>query len=64
MTMGLKIHKMIREEGKDPPEIKEEAKKRREMSDSILEIIYNKIVNKKDKSAMPLIQEEEESWDD
>ncbi len=64
MTMGLKIHKMIREEGKDPPEIKEEAKKRREMSDSILEIIYNKIVNKKDKSAIPLIQEDEESWDD
>lgn len=64
MTMGLKIHKMIREEGKDPPEIKEEAKKRREMSDSILEIIYNKIVNKKDKSSMPLIQEDEESWDD
>jgi hypothetical protein len=64
MTMGLKIHKMIREDTKDPPEIKDEAKRRRDMSDSILEIIYNRIMNKKDKNTMDLIREEEESWED
>ena len=64
MTMGLKIHKMIREDGKDPPEIRDEAKRRKEMSDSILEIIYNKIINKKDKSSISVLQEEEESWED
>ncbi len=64
MTMGLKIHKMIREDSKDPPEIKEDAKRRRDMSDNILEIIYNRIMNKKEKSPVELIPEEEENWDD
>lgn len=43
MTMGLKIHRMLKDEQKDPPELVEEAKKRKEVSDSILETIYNKL---------------------
>jgi hypothetical protein len=64
MTMGLKIHKMIREDGKEPTEIREEAKRRKEMSDSILEIIYNKIINKKDKGPITVLEDETESWDE
>ncbi|MCU0799444.1 MAG: hypothetical protein MUC62_07210 [Candidatus Thermoplasmatota archaeon] len=44
--MGLKIQKMLRDEGKDPPELEEEARKRREVSDTILELIYHKIITK------------------
>jgi hypothetical protein len=46
MTMGLKIHRMLKDERKDPPEMVEEAKKRRELSDNILEMIYNKLTSK------------------
>lgn len=46
MSMGLKIHQMVRDEGKDPPELEEEAKRRREVSDTILELIYHKIITK------------------
>ena len=59
MTMGLKIHKMMREDTKDNPEIVEEAERRKEMSDSILEIIYNRIMNKKETKSRDLIEEKE-----
>lgn len=49
MTMGLKIHKMMKEDA-DTPKLREEAKRRRDMSDSILEIIYNRIMHKKPRS--------------
>ena len=57
MTMGLKIHRMMKDTT-DPPELQEEAKKRKDMSDSILEIIYNKLVHKKDRTA--LIEDDED----
>ncbi len=59
MTMGLKIHKMMREDIKDKTEIVEEAERRREMSDSILDIIYNRIMNKKVVKDRDLIEENE-----
>ena len=59
MTMGLKIHRMMREDIKDHPEIVEEAEKRKEMSDSILEIIYNRIMNKKDTKSQDITEENE-----
>ncbi|MBN1389205.1 MAG: hypothetical protein JXA22_01030 [Candidatus Thermoplasmatota archaeon] len=46
MTMGLKIHRMLKDERSDPPEMIEEAKKRRDMSDSILEMIYSKLTSR------------------
>lgn len=46
MTMGLKIHRMLKDDRSDPLEMVEEAKKRREVSDTILEIIYNKLINR------------------
>ncbi|MGA1848095.1 MAG: hypothetical protein ACMUHB_02025 [Thermoplasmatota archaeon] len=46
MTMGLKIHRMLKEDRKDPPELTEEANRRKELSDSILEIIYNRIMHR------------------
>jgi hypothetical protein len=66
MTMGLKIHRMLKEDRKDPPELTEEARRRRELSDSILEIIYNKIMHRGRKDITdevekdPLEDEEEE----
>jgi len=47
MTMGLKIRRMIREDGSDHPDLKEEAERRKEVSDSVLEVIYGLIVDKK-----------------
>ncbi|MGA1866036.1 MAG: hypothetical protein ACMUFK_01060 [Thermoplasmatota archaeon] len=46
MTMGLKIHRMLKDDRSDPLEMVEEAKKRKEVSDTILEIIYNKLINR------------------
>ena len=46
MSMGLKIQKMLREDGRDSYELEEEAKRRREVSDTVLELIYNKILSK------------------
>lgn len=46
MSMGLKIQKMLREECRDPHELEAEARKRREVSDTILELIYNRIISK------------------
>ena len=61
MTMGLKIHRMLRDEINDPPELVEEAKKRRAESDSILETIYNKIVKKRsDKRKSGLIEDDDD----
>ncbi len=45
MTLGLKIRRMLKEDGKDTPELIEEARSRREVSDSILEVIYHKILD-------------------
>ena len=47
MTMGLKIHKMMKEDQKDPSELQEEAARRKDVSDSVLEVIYNKLVDRK-----------------
>lgn len=60
MTMGLKIHKMMKDSS-DPVELQEEARKRKDMSDSILEIIYNKIVHKRDRS--PVFNDDEDEND-
>jgi hypothetical protein len=62
MTMGLKIHRMLKEDRKDPPEIVEEAKKRKEVSDNILELIYHKITGqgKPRKSTIDCLDDEEE----
>ena len=49
MTMGLKIHKMMKEGAKDPPEIQDEAARRRDISDSVLEAIYNKLIDRSKK---------------
>ena len=60
MTMGLKIHRMLKDERKDPPEMVQEAKKRKELSDNILELIYNKLTNKgrtKEKVLEPMEEE-------
>lgn len=46
MTMGLKIRRMIKETGEDHPELKGEAQKRKEVSDSVLEIIYSLITER------------------
>ena len=47
MTMGLKIHKMMKEDQKDPSELQEDAARRKDISDSVLEVIYNKLVDRK-----------------
>lgn len=62
MSMGLKIHRMMKEDNKDPPELKEEADRRREMSDSILEIIYNRLVHKKSEKKDLIEDDEEDDW--
>ena len=61
MTMGLKIHKMMKEDA-DTPKLREEAKRRRDMSDSILEIIYNRIMHKKPRYS--ILEDEIEKDDD
>ena len=62
MTMGLKIHRMIKEDNKDPPELTAEASKRKEVSDGILEIIYNKIMHreKTKRTSSVYLKEDEE----
>ncbi len=60
MTMGLKIHRMLKDEREDPPELVEEAKKRKEVSDSILESIYNKLLMKKSPRQKGLSEDEED----
>jgi hypothetical protein len=47
MTMGLKIHRMLKDETRDIPELIVEAGKRKKESDSILETIYNRIISRK-----------------
>ena len=59
MTMGLKIHRMLKDEKKDPPEMVQEAKKRKDLSDNILELIYNKLTNKGKTRDKNLDQQEE-----
>ncbi|MFO8050793.1 MAG: hypothetical protein R6V01_03750 [Thermoplasmatota archaeon] len=58
--MGLKIHRMLKDEREDPPELVEEAKKRKEVSDSILESIYNKLLMKKSPRQKGLSEDEED----
>lgn len=53
---------MMKEDNKDPPELKEEADRRREMSDSILEIIYNRLVHKKSEKKDLIEDDEEDDW--
>jgi len=62
MTMGLKIHRMLKDERSDPPEMIEEASRRKNESDSILEIIYNRLVKggREKHSKMSLTDEEED----
>jgi hypothetical protein len=65
--MGLKIHRMLKEERKDPPEMVEEAEKRKQVSDSILELIYNKLTGggrSKKHPSEALLEEEEEQEED
>jgi hypothetical protein len=45
MTMGLKIHRMMKER-KDQDELATEAHQRREVSDSILDVIYGKLMDR------------------
>jgi hypothetical protein len=44
--MGLKIHRMMKDERKDPEELANEAQQRREVSDSILDVIYGRIIDR------------------
>lgn len=46
MTMGLKIHKMLREDDVDTEQLKEAAKRRKDVSDNVLEMIYNKLMDR------------------
>jgi len=46
MTMGLKIHRMMKDQRRDPEEIVAEAQQRREVSDSILDVIYHRLMDK------------------
>ncbi|MBN1538867.1 MAG: hypothetical protein JW939_01885 [Candidatus Thermoplasmatota archaeon] len=62
MTMGLKIHQMLKDERSDPPEMVEEARKRKEMSDSILEIIYHKLMSRgKDRNTRVSVMDQNET---
>lgn len=45
MTMGLKIHRMMKD--KDPPELQDEARKRRELNDNVLDVIYSKLIDRR-----------------
>lgn len=45
MTMGLKIHRMMKD--KDPPELQDEARKRRELNDNVLDVIYAKLIDRR-----------------
>ncbi|MGA1821477.1 MAG: hypothetical protein ACMUIG_03000 [Thermoplasmatota archaeon] len=45
MTMGLKIHRMMKD--RDPPELQDEARKRKEINDNVLDVIYNKLLDRK-----------------
>ncbi|MGA1873905.1 MAG: hypothetical protein ACMUHY_09575 [Thermoplasmatota archaeon] len=58
MTMGLKIHRMLKDERSDPPEMVEEANRRKNESDGILEMIYNKLVHKRKDKKTSLLDEE------
>ena len=60
MTMGLKIHKMMKEDQKDPSELQEDAARRKDISDSVLEVIYNKLVDRKKVKKKP----SSENWED
>lgn len=60
MTMGLKIHRMLKEERRDPPEMLEEAQKRKEVSDNILELIYNKLTGHRSKKTEVICKDEED----
>lgn len=62
MTMGLKIHRMLKEDRKDPPELTDEALRRKELSDSILEIIYNRIIHKGKRTVVE--EAKKDIWDD
>jgi len=46
MMTGTKPSKWLREDGRDAPELQEEARRRKEISDSILEIIYSKLIGR------------------
>ncbi|MFW3146794.1 MAG: hypothetical protein ACMUIE_08290 [Thermoplasmatota archaeon] len=60
MTMGLKIHRMLKEDGKDAPELVEEAKRRKDVSDSILESIYHRLTLGKRKRSHTQCEEDDE----
>jgi len=62
MTMGLKIHRMLKDERSDPPEMIEEANRRKNESDGILEMIYHKLVNRgKDKHSRTSLRDEDDN---
>ena len=46
MTVGMKVQKMLHEDAMDTPELQEEARRRKEISDGILELIYQRIMTK------------------
>ncbi|MGA1792883.1 MAG: hypothetical protein ACMUHM_02940 [Thermoplasmatota archaeon] len=61
MTMGLKIHRMLKDERSDPPEMIEEATRRKSESDGILEMIYHKLVSRgKEKHSRPSLTDEDD----
>ena len=45
MTVGLKIQKMMRDHRKDPMDLAAEADQRKDVSDSILDAIYGKLID-------------------
>jgi len=59
--MGLKIHRMLKDERSDPPEMIEEATRRKTESDGILEMIYNRlIVRGKDRHSRTSLTDDDE----
>ncbi len=45
MTVGIKIQKMMRDHRRDPVDLAAEADQRKEVSDSILDAIYGKLID-------------------
>jgi hypothetical protein len=45
MSVGIKIQKMMRDHRRDPVDLAAEADQRKEVSDSILDAIYGKLID-------------------
>lgn len=53
MSNGLKIQKMMRDHRRDPQDLAAEAVQRKDVSDSILDAIYGKIIDTHKKKGPP-----------